>query len=50
MQRHNIHIGPFTLLVSLCGEYHVAPGGVHIACPKRAERVAKMYEGVMTDA
>lgn len=50
MTRYNISVGPFTMLVSLCGEYWVAPGGVHIKRMDRAEQVASMYAGVMTNA
>lgn len=46
MQRSEIKAGGFTLMVSLCGEFHVAPGGIHIKDPNRAELVAKMYAGI----
>lgn len=43
MQRSEIKAGGFTLMVSLCGNYHVAPGGIYIADQNRAELVAKKY-------
>lgn len=43
MQRSEIKHGAFTLMVSLCGQYHVAPGGIHIRNQVRAEAVAAMY-------
>lgn len=50
MQRSEIKRGPFTLMVSLCGGYWVAPGAVYIRNKVRAEAVAKMYAGRMTNA
>ncbi len=50
MQRSNINHGAFTLMVSLCGGYWAAPGSVYIRNKVRAEAVAKMYAGRMTNA
>lgn len=35
--------GPFTLMVSLCGDYWVAPGGRYIRASGVAESVAAYY-------
>lgn len=48
--KSEIKAGPFTLLVSLCGQYHVAPGGIHISSIERAEAVAALYARRMTNA
>lgn len=50
MQRSEIKHGAFTLMVSLCGDYWVAPGAVYIRNQVRAEAVAKMYARRMRNA
>lgn len=42
MDRSNISIGPFTLLVNGDGSAWVAPGGAHIKSKARAEEIAHM--------
>lgn len=43
MPKQPISIGGFTLAVSIDQLTWVAPGGVHISHPQRAQRVAEHY-------
>ncbi len=43
MNKTPIKSGSFTLQVSLCGNYHVAPGAIYIRNKVRAEAVARLY-------
>lgn len=47
MQRTEINSGPFTMLVSLCGKYWVAPGEGRITRRSTAERLARLYGRMM---